>query len=186
MSKEFFSILIIFLFGVVKSSTDHDAKDILSYMDKYLDTHASKSYYMTIDPDGLLDEIDHKMLAKYQNIIFDNYGIITLIIVARGLKGGERDLNNFKKNFYKEFEKTVKMKDLRCVVSIITVNNMKLIVDSTSKIKYIFNDRVLSALTDKMKVTFYQNHLFLSIYELLKNVEKAQKQFSAKGAVTDL
>jgi len=43
-------------------------------IDKHLDTHAIKSYYVTIDTNNLLDEMDHKVLAKYQNIIFDKYG----------------------------------------------------------------------------------------------------------------
>ena len=37
-----------------------------------------------------------------------------------------------------------------------------------------------------MKTTLYQNHYFLTIYELLKRIEKAQNQYSKNGVVTDL
>ena len=178
--------LLFLLVNISNCSTGYSASDMLSLMNQYLDTHAIKSYYMTLDPDNLLDEIDHKLLAKYQNIIFDKYNIVTLVIVARGLTDYGNGLTSFINQFYKEFNKTFKFQDLRCIISIITVRDYKMIMDSTKKIKYIFNDNVLGALLDKMKETLNQNHLFLTIYELLKNIEKAQKQFIEKGAVTDL
>ncbi len=179
-------LLLFIIFNISNCSTDYTAYDMLSFMNQYLDTHATKSYYMTIDPDNLLDEIDHKLLAKYQNIIFDKYNIVTLIIVAKGLRDYNNGLQSFLNQFYKEFNKTFKIQDLRCIVSIITVSDYKMVLDSTQKIKYIFNDYVLGALYERMKNTLYQNHLFLTIYELLKNIEKAQKQFQQNGAVTDL
>ena len=178
--------LLFLLVNISNCSTLYSADDMLSLMNQYLDTHAIKSYYMTLDPDNLLDEIDHKLLAKYQNIIFDKYNIVTLVIVARGVIDYGNGLTSFINQFYKEFNKTFKFQDLRCIISIITVRDYKMIMDSTKKIKYIFNDNVLGALLDKMKETLNQNHLFLTIYELLKNIEKAQKQFIEKGAVTDL
>ena len=189
MSKIFISIyLFLFITSIKLSycSTDYAANDIINYMDKYLDTHASKSYYMTIDPDHILDEMDHKLLAKYQNIIFDKYNLVTLVIIARGLKNYGNGLPSFLTQFYKEFRKTFNIQELKCIVSLITVNDYRIALDSTNKIKYIFNDNVLSALKDSMKDTLNQNHYFLTIYELLKRIEKAQNQYSKKGYVTDL
>ena len=37
-----------------------------------------------------------------------------------------------------------------------------------------------------MKTTLHENHLFLTVYELLKSIEKGQKQYTTKGAITDL
>ena len=34
--------------------------------------------------------------------------------------------------------------------------------------------------------TFNQNHLFLTIYNLLKNIEKGQKQYEQNGIISDL
>ena len=59
-------------------------------------------------------------------------------------------------------------------------------MDSTKKINNIFNYNVLNALKDKMKTTLHENHLFLTVYELLKSIEKGQKQYTTKGAITDL
>ena len=59
-------------------------------------------------------------------------------------------------------------------------------MDSTNKLKHVFNYNVLGALRDKMKITLNENHLFLTVYELLKNVEKDQKQYNINGKVTDL
>ena len=179
--------LILFLFLKISNcSTEYSAADIITFVNQYLDTHASKSYYMTLDPDNLLDEIDHKLLAKYQNIIFDKYNIVTLIIVARGLHNNGKDLSSFLKQFYKEFNKTLNIQDLKCIVSIITFNDYQIILDSTKKINHIFNYIVLNALKDKMKTTLHENHLFLTVYELLKSIEKGQKQYTTKGAITDL
>ena len=188
MSKNIiqFLLLLFTIFKILNCSSDYSAYDMITYMNQYLDTHASKSYYMTIDPDNLLDEIDHKLLAKYQNIIFDKYNIVTLVIVARGVKNYGNGLLSFIQEFYREFDKTMKFQDLRCIISIITASDYRLIIDSTNKMKYIFNNNVLNALLNKMKITLNQNHLFLTIYELLKNIEKAQRQFVDKGAVTDL
>ena len=141
---------------------------------------------MTIDPDNLLEEIDHKLLAKYHNIIFDKYNIVTLVIVAKGLRKYGSDISSFLKQFYREFSKTLNIQDLKCVVSVINVSDRQIIVDSTNKIKHVFNYNVLSTLRDKMKITLNENHLFLTVYELLKNIEKAQKQYSTQGRVTDL
>ena len=35
-------------------------------------------------------------------------------------------------------------------------------------------------------ITFDQNHLFLTIYELLKNIENGQRQYDHNGIITDL
>ena len=162
-------ILLFFLYISFKTSncsTDYSAEDMIVYMNQYLDSHASISYYMTIDPDNLLDEIDHKLLAKYQNILYDRYNIVTLIIVGKGFQNYGNGLSSFLKMFYKEFNKTFNIQNLKCIVSIISVYDHSLILDSTKKIKHIFNDNVLGALTDKMKETLNQNHLFLTVYEL--------------------
>ena len=181
----FFTFLFL-LIKIINSSTEYSVEDIITYMNQYLDTHASKSYYMTIDPDNLLEEIDHKLLAKYQNIIFDKYNIVTLIIVAKGFRNYGNDISKFLKEFYREFSKTLNIQDLKCIVSIINTSDNQIIVDSTNKIKYVFYDNVLGALKEKMKTTLYENHLFLTIYELLKNVEKAQNQYNINGKVIDL
>ena len=60
-----FLICLLLVIKVINSSTEYSVEDMITYMNQYLDTHASKSYYMTIDPDNLLDEIDHKLLDKY-------------------------------------------------------------------------------------------------------------------------
>ena len=183
-------LLILFLlfisFKKSNSSSDYSVEDIITYMNQYLDTHATKSYYMTIDPDNLLDEIDHKLLAKYQNIIFDKYNLDTLIKVVKGAKKYGNGLYSFLNLFYREFSKTLNIQDLKCIISIISIGDYQIALDSTKKIKYIFNDNILSALKDRMKLTIGQNHLFLSIYELLKSIEKGQKQFNNKGVITDL
>ena len=186
MLNKLIPLILFLLLKISNCSTEYSPADIITFMNQYLDTHASKSYYMTLDPDNLLDEIDHKLLAKYQNIIFDKYNIITLIIVARGLHYYGNELSSFLNQFYKEFGKTINIQDLKCIVSIITVNDYQIILDSTKKINYIFNYNILSALKDNMKTTLYQNHLFLSIYELLKSIEKGQKQYKTKGVITDL
>ena len=179
-------ICLILVIKVINSSTEYSVEDMITYMNQYLDTHASKSYYMTIDPDNLLDEIDHKLLDKYHNIIFDKYNIVTLVIVAKGLRRYGSDISSFLKQFYREFSKTLNIQDLKCVVSIINVSDRQITVDSTNKLKHVFYYNVLGALRDKMKITLNENHLFLTVYELLKNVEKAQKQYNINGKVTDL
>ena len=187
MSKLIIIIFIIFLsLKKTNCSTDYSVEDIITFMNQYLDTHATKSYYMTIDPDNLLEEIDHKLLAKYQNIIFDKYNLVTLIIVVKGLKKYGSDLYSFLNRFYREFSKTLNIQDLKCIVSIISISDYKIALDSTKKIKYIFNDNILNALKDRMKGTLNQNHLFLTIYELLKSIEKAQKQYNSKGVISEL
>ena len=187
-AKKIIFIFYLFAFSkkVINSSTEYSVEDMITYMNKYLDTHASKSYYMTIDPDNLLDEIDHKLLDKYHNIIFDKYKIVTLVIVARGLRSYGSDISSFLKHFYREFSKTLNIQDLKCVVAVINASDRQVTVDSTNKLKHVFNYNVLSALRDKMKITLNENHLFLTVYELLKNVEKAQKQYNFNGKVTDL
>ena len=189
MTKFFISLFFFIFLSSIQlsiSSTEYSANDMITYMNQYLDTHSSKSYYMTIDPDQILDEIDHKLLAKYQNIIFDKYNLVTLVVIARGLKNYGNGLSSFLTQFYKEIRKTFNIQDLKCIVSLITINDYKLVVDSTNRIKYIFNDNILNALKDSMKTTLYQNHYFLTIYELLKKIEKAQNQYSKNGVVTDL
>ena len=162
------------------------ANDIINLMNNYLDTHSIKSYYMTIDPNELLSEIDHKLLSIYQNILFDKYNIITLNIVANGLFDYGNGLESFLKNFYKEFNKTFNIQDLRIIVSVITVKDRRIIIDSSNKLKYIFNDDLLYSFKKDMISTLEQNHLFLTIYELLKNIENAQKKYIQKNKMSDL
>ena len=181
-----FFIFLLLSIKAINSSTEYSVEDMITYMNQYLDTHASKSYYMTIDPDNLLDEIDHKLLDKYHNIIFDKYNIVTLVIVAKGLRSYGSDISSFLKQFYKEFSKTLNIQDLRCVVAVINANNRQIVVDSTNKLKHVFSYNVLGAIRDKMKTALNENHLFLTVYELLKNVDKAQKQYNFNGKVTDL
>ena len=187
MPKLMIILFVIFLsLKKLNCSTDYSVDDIITYMNQYLDTHATKSYYMTIDPDNLLEEIDHKLLSKYQNIIFDKYNLVTLVIVAKGLKNYGSDLYSFLNRFYREFSKTLNIQDLKCIISIMTISDYKVALDSTKKIKHIFNDYILSALKDRMKGTLSENNLFLTIYELLKSIEKAQKQYKSKGVITEL
>ena len=188
MDKSIIPLLLLLFTSFHNSycSTEYSAEDMIVKMNQYLDDHSSVSYYMTIDPDNLLDEIDHKLLDKYQNLIYDRYNIVTLILVANGFINYGNGLSSFLKSFYEEFNKTLNIQNLKCIVTIISVSEYSLIMDSTKKIKNIFNDNILNGFLDKMKITLNQNHLFLTIYELLKNIEKAQKQFNEKGIVNDL
>ena len=68
--------------------------------------------WLSIDPDHILDEIEHKLLAKYQNIIFDKCDIVTLVVIAKGLQSYGNDLYSFVTQFYKEFRKTLNIQDL--------------------------------------------------------------------------
>ena len=133
--QKIMTILFVLFLSLKKlnCSTDYSVEDIITYMNQYLDTHATKSYYMTIDPDNLLEEIDHKLLAKYQNIIFDRYNLVTLVIVVKGLKNYGSDLYSFLNRFYREFSKTLNIQDLKCIISIISVGDYKMVIDSTKK-----------------------------------------------------
>ena len=187
MSTILKAILIIFIsIGLSSCSSVYSATDIISLIDKHLDTHAIKSYYVTIDPNGFLDEIDHKVLEKYQNMIFDKYGLVTIIIAAREFKSYGNGLLPFINQFFNEFKKVFDLQRLNVVISVISINEHRIAIDVTNKMKHIYKDYVLKSLLDKMMVTFNQNHLFLTIYNLLKNIEKGQKHYQQKGIITDL
>ena len=123
---------------------------------------------------------------KYQNHIFDKYGLVTIIIVARGFESYGDNLLSFIQQFLKEFRKSFDLQRLKCFFSVISINDHGIAIDVTNRIKHIYNDEVLKSLIDKMVVTFDQNHLFLTIYNLLKNIEKGEKQFEQNGIITDL
>ena len=178
--------LIIIVIGLSSCSSKYRASDIVTLIDTYMDTHAIKSYYVTIDPNNLLDEIDHKVLEKYQNYIFEKYGIVSIIIVARGFESYGESLLSFIQELLKEFRKSFDLQRINCFFSVISINDHSIAIDVTNRIKHIYNDRVLKSLIDKMAVTFDQNHLFLTIYNLLKNIEKGEKQFEQNGIITEL
>ena len=187
MSNYLYTIIFTIAFlGLASCSSLYSVSDIITLIDKYLDTHAIKSYYVTIDPNGLLDEIDHKVLAKYQNLIFDKYGLVTIIIVANGFQSYGNGLLPFINQFFKEFRKTFDLQRLNCIISVISISEHRIAIDVTNKMKHIFRDNVLRILMDKMLITFDQNHLFLTIYNFLKNIEKGQKQYEQNGIITDL
>ena len=187
MSNVLKAIFIIYLLiGLSLCSSVYSASDIISLVDKHLDTHAIKSYYVTIDPNGFLDEIDHKVLEKYQNLIFDKYGLVTIIIVAREFKSYGNGLLPFINQFFNEFRKVFDLQRLNVVISVISINEHRIAIDVTNKMKHIYKDYVLKSMLDKMMMTFNQNHVFLTIYNLLKNIEKGQKQYEQNGIITDL
>ena len=187
MSNFLRKIFLIFIsLSLSLCSSLYRASDIVTFIDQYMDTHAIKSYYVTIDPNNLLDEMDHKVLEKYQNHIFDKYGLVTIIIVARGFESYGDNLLSFIQQFLKEFRKSFDLQRLKCFFSVISINAHGIAIDVTNRIKHIYNDEVLKSLIDKMVVTFDQNHLFLTIYNLLKNIEKGEKQFEQNGIITDL
>ena len=187
MYKFIYNLFIIYItIELSFCSTLYSAKDIIFFVDKYLDNHAAKSYYVTIDPNHFLDEIDHKVLAKYQNLIFDKYGLVTIIIVANGFQSYGNGLLPFINQFFKEFRKTFDLQRLNCIISVISISEHRIAIDVTNKMKHIFRDNVLRILMDKMLITFDQNHLFLTIYNFLKNIEKGQKQYDQNGIITDL
>ena len=181
-----FIILVSFSIELSFCASLYRASDIIALIDKHLDTHAIKSYYVTIDPNNLLDETDHKVLAKYQNAIFDKYGLVTIIIVARGFESYGNGLLPFINQLLKEFRKTFDLQRLNCFISVISINEHRIAIDVTNRMKHIYRDNILKTLLDKMMITFNQNHLFLTIYELLKNIEKGQKQYDQNGIITDL
>ena len=178
--------IIVIVLGLSSCSSKYRASDIVTYIDKYMDTHAIKSYYVTIDPNNLLDDIDHKVLERYQNYIFEKYGLVSIIIVARGFETYGDSLLSFIQQFLKEFKKSFDLQRLKCFFAVININDHSLAIDVTNKIKHIYNDNVLRSLLNKMIVTFEQNHLFLTIYNLLKNIEKGEKQYDQNGIITDL
>ena len=186
--SQLLNIIFIFLIsiGLSFSASLYRVPDIIALIDKHLDTHAIKSYYVTIDPNNLLDEMDHKVLAKYQNIIFDKYGLVTIIIVARGFESYGNGLLPFINQLFKEFRKTFDLQRLNCFISVISINEHRIAIDVTNRMKHIYKDNILKTLLDKMMITFNQNHLFLTIYELLKNIEKGQRQYEQNGIITDL
>ena len=187
MSNFLRKIFLIFIsLSLSLCSSLYRASDIVTFIDQYMDTHAIKSYYVTIDPNNLLDEMDHKVLEKYQNHIFDKYGLVTIIIVARGFESYGDNLLSFIQQFLKEFRKSFDLQRLKCFFSVISINDHGIAIDVTNRIKHIYNDEVLKSLIDKMVVTFDQNHLFLTIYNLLKNIEKGEKKFEQNGIITDL
>ena len=179
-------LLILLTIELSFSSTIYSASNIISLIDKYLDTHAIKSYYVTIDPNGFLDEMDIKVLEKYQNIIFDKYGLVTIIIVAREFQSYGNGLLPFINKFFSEFRKVFDLQRINCVISVISINKHRIAIDVTNRMKHIYKDHVLKSLLDKMMITFNQNHIFLTIYNLLKNIEKGQKQYEQNGIITDL
>jgi len=187
MSNFLYNIFFIITFlGFTSCSSLYSASDIISLIDKYLDTHAIKSYYVTIDPNGFLDEIDHKVLEKYQNIIFDKYNLVTIIIVARDFKSYGNGLLPFINQFFNEFKKVFDLQKLNCIISVISINQHRIAIDATRRIKHIYKDHILKKMLDNMMITFNQNHLFLTIYNLLKNIEKGQKQYEQNGIITEL
>ena len=187
MSKNIYFIFVFFItLGISSCSTLYTASDIISLIDKHLDTHAIKSYYVTIDPNQLLEEIDHKLLEKYQDIIFEKYGLVTIIIVARGFKSYGNGLLPFINQFFREFRKTFDLQRLDCFISVISINEHRIAIDVTNRIKHVYKDHILKSLLNKMMYTFNQNHLFLTIYNLLKNIEKGQKQYEQNGIISDL
>ena len=187
MSNFLYNIFFIITFlGFTSCSSLYSASDIISLIDKYLDTHAIKSYYVTIDPNGFLDEIDHKVLEKYQNIIFDKYNLVTIIIVARDFKSYGNGLLPFINQFFREFKKSFDLQRLNCIISVISINQHRIAIDASTRIKHKYKDWVLKNLLDKMMIPFNQNHLFLTIYNLLKNIEKAERQYDQNGIITEL
>ena len=181
-----FIFLIISILGLFSCSSLYSASDIISLIDKHLDTHAIKSYYVTIDPNELLDEFDHKVLEKYQNMIFDRYGLVTIIIVARGFQSYGNGLLPFINQFFREFRRVFDLQRLNCFISVISINEHRIAIDVTNRMKHIYRDHILKTLLDNMMITFNQNHLFLTIYNLLKNLEKGQKQYEQSGIIHDL
>ena len=180
---------IIILFCILKASscaTLFKVSDIISQIDKYMDTHPIKNYYVTIDPNNLLDDIDHKLLEKYQNIIFEKYGLVTMVIVAKAFESYGYGLQPFIIQFFNQFKKVFDLQRLNCIISVISINDHRIGLDVSNRMRHIYTDNVLNALHDNMKITFNQNHLFLTIYNLLKNIEKGQKQYEEKGIITEL
>ena len=106
--------------------------------------------------------------------------------MAREFRSYGNGLLPFINQFFIEFRKVFDLQRLNVVISVISINEHRIAIDVTNRMKHIYKDHVLKSLLDKMMITFNQNHLFLTIYNLLKNIEKGQKQYERNGIISDL
>ena len=92
----------------------------------------------------------------------------------------------FINQFFREFKKSFDLQRINCIISVISINQHRIAIDASTRIKHKYKDWVLKNLLDKMMIPFNQNHLFLTIYNLLKNIEKAERQYDQNGIITEL
>ena len=179
-------LLIIISIKLYISSTIYTASEIATQMKAYLTKNSLPSYYMIIDPDHFLENTRLRMINKYHEILYKKYSNFnTLVIIAHKLQ--EYSDSSFIDQLYTEINNDAKLKNLKSLVILITVDDNQIKINATNnEIQGIFTEKVINRLLEKFYPDIKQDDWFSNILELLTRIDILYQQYKFNVNIEDL
>jgi len=178
------SIILLISFNTFNCSKAYTAAEIAKLMDDNLKSNSLKKYYMTIDPDRLLEDMKYRMITKYHEILNNKYNLNIVVVLAKKLKVYEN--STFIEELHKEVAKPKKLKSKQGLIITMTTETKDLQIEATEELKPVFTDEIIVKLINKMKPTFKDDDWFSNIFELLKKIHIMYQQHNFHVPITDL
>ena len=176
--------IILLISQKLNSSQIYSTKEIAGYMDKNLKDNNLNYYYMVIDTENLLNDINFKMLSKYIENLNKKYDLSILVILTNKIQDNKN--SSFLDELYNQVSFPQKLKKRKVLIIIITADDDNLQIIANEKFKPIFSEKVINNLISKVKPLFKQNEWFSNIFELLKNVDILHQQYNFNIKIEDL
>ena len=177
-------LFIIISIKLFFSSPIYSATDIAGYINEYLKKNNLKSYNIIIDPDHIIEDIRIKMINKYHELLKKKYDFNTLVVISRQLK--EYQNSSFVDELCKEIYSPKKLQKIKSLIILITVDDNKIKISATEKMKHIFSETVLNNLIEKINSNIKKDDWFSNIFDLLKEIDIFHQKYNFNIHDTDL